>query len=115
MPLTTIYQARDETQAQLLIAILQSRGIEASMEQGASATNAMFAPGMFRGGIGVLVDETQADQARQIAHEFDQSGSQPADDSPQPTWTCPNCGEVVEAQFSDCWNCQTPRPSQTQS
>ena len=21
------------------------------------------------------------------------------------TWTCPRCGERIEPQFSDCWNC----------
>jgi len=23
------------------------------------------------------------------------------------TWTCKNCGEEHEAQFKDCWNCQS--------
>ena len=30
---------------------------------------------------------------------------------PQPardTWTCASCGERIEAQFSECWNCATP-------
>ena len=26
-------------------------------------------------------------------------------------WVCPDCSEQVEAQFSDCWNCGTARPS----
>ena len=25
-------------------------------------------------------------------------------------WTCPNCREVIEGQFSECWSCQTQRP-----
>lgn len=25
------------------------------------------------------------------------------------SWTCPSCGELVEAQFSSCWKCGTPR------
>ena len=25
-------------------------------------------------------------------------------------WTCPNCGENLERQFSECWNCQTAHP-----
>lgn len=110
MALTTIYRARDETQAQLLIAILQSHGIEGSIEQGARATAAMFAPGMFRVGLGVLVDETQAKQARRIAEEFDCSGAKPSNQPAGRSWVCPNCGETIEPQFSDCWNCQTPRP-----
>ena len=25
-------------------------------------------------------------------------------------WTCPSCGESVEGQFSECWNCGNPAP-----
>jgi RNA polymerase subunit RPABC4/transcription elongation factor Spt4 len=24
-------------------------------------------------------------------------------------WTCSRCGEVLEPQFAQCWNCGTPR------
>jgi hypothetical protein len=27
-----------------------------------------------------------------------------------PPWNCFACGEVVEGQFYQCWNCQTTRP-----
>jgi hypothetical protein len=27
-----------------------------------------------------------------------------------PDWTCRDCGEHCEGQFSDCWRCGTPRP-----
>lgn len=27
-----------------------------------------------------------------------------------PSWTCPKCGETLEAQFTDCWNCGAARP-----
>jgi predicted RNA-binding Zn-ribbon protein involved in translation (DUF1610 family) len=26
-----------------------------------------------------------------------------------PSWKCPNCGQVLEGQFYQCWNCQTER------
>ena len=25
------------------------------------------------------------------------------------SWTCPGCGEIVEAQFSSCWKCGAQR------
>ena len=25
-------------------------------------------------------------------------------------WTCPNCGELVDGQFTACWNCCHNRP-----
>ena len=27
----------------------------------------------------------------------------------QKPWQCPKCGELVEAQFTQCWNCDTER------
>ncbi len=36
---------------------------------------------------------------------------------PQPQgapWTCPACGEEIEAQFGECWSCQMPRPETSQ-
>ena len=24
-------------------------------------------------------------------------------------WTCPTCGEFVEKEFGECWNCGRPR------
>jgi hypothetical protein len=29
-------------------------------------------------------------------------------------WTCPQCGERVDAQFTSCWKCGTPRPIKTE-
>jgi hypothetical protein len=26
------------------------------------------------------------------------------------SWTCPDCGELLEAQFSSCWKCGAGRP-----
>jgi hypothetical protein len=26
------------------------------------------------------------------------------------SWTCPECGERIEAQFSSCWKCGAQRP-----
>lgn len=27
-----------------------------------------------------------------------------------PEWTCVSCGELREAQFTECWKCGAPRP-----
>ncbi len=26
------------------------------------------------------------------------------------TWSCPGCGETLEPQFTECWNCGRERP-----
>lgn len=28
----------------------------------------------------------------------------------EPNWTCPGCGESIEAQFDACWKCGTEHP-----
>jgi hypothetical protein len=30
-------------------------------------------------------------------------------DSNEPAWICPACGESVDGQFNQCWNCETFR------
>lgn len=36
------------------------------------------------------------------------------DNAPVPAaWTCPNCGESVEGQFGECWNCGQASPQET--
>ena len=32
-----------------------------------------------------------------------------ANDRDSQTWSCPSCGEVIEGQFTDCWNCGQSR------
>jgi len=31
------------------------------------------------------------------------------DEAPAPIWVCPKCGEKLEGQFTECWNCGTSR------
>ncbi len=50
-----------------------------------------------------IIDGSKAEEAKMIISREDQ----PAGDS----WTCPKCSESVEAEFGQCWNCQTHRPS----
>jgi hypothetical protein len=44
------------------------------------------------------------DEAR--AREFISQLRLPVSGDP---WTCAKCGEVLEPQFSQCWNCGSPR------
>jgi hypothetical protein len=59
----------------------------------------------------VWVNEPDLQAAQQIIEEFRKGG--PANTHPQPNWTCPNCGEVLEGQFTTCWKCGYSRPEET--
>lgn len=38
----------------------------------------------------------------------------PSDTESGGPWRCPECGEEIDAQFTDCWKCGTSRPGATQ-
>ncbi|MDA2928397.1 DUF2007 domain-containing protein [Acidobacteria bacterium AH-259-O06] len=52
-----------------------------------------------------VVEESQAEQARQIIRE----ALEPTENDPG-LWKCPSCDEEVEGQFTECWDCGTNRP-----
>lgn len=52
----------------------------------------------------VWVPESQAERAIRLVADT-QGG--PSDES---EWTCPECGEEIEGQFTDCWQCGAARP-----
>ena len=51
------------------------------------------------------VDELDFDRAQEL---IEQEVHGPGLD--EPSWKCPSCSEVVEGQFSECWNCGTGKP-----
>lgn len=52
-----------------------------------------------------VVEDSEYDRAMELLEDY-----QPPDTSDLTDWTCPNCGESVEKQFGECWNCGTDRP-----
>ncbi len=51
-----------------------------------------------------LVDKDQREQAEIIVKEALEPLSKKL-----PQWECPNCKELIEGQFTACWNCGTDR------
>ena len=52
-----------------------------------------------------VVDESQAEEAKQIISEaLESTEHEPAH------WKCPRCEEEMEGQFDVCWKCGTNRP-----
>jgi hypothetical protein len=52
-----------------------------------------------------VVNDSDLEAARAIVVEF---RSPPTGPPPLP-WTCLNCGETVDGNFAQCWNCDSPR------
>ena len=49
-------------------------------------------------------DAARIDEARQLI----ESAMKKTETQEQP-WHCPGCGENIEAQFTQCWKCETER------
>ncbi len=103
-----IYSARDELDAQLAKTALDEAGIESVIQPGALgsilgelAVSEETLPSLW-------VREEDADRAAEILTMFKSNTPPPPTALP---WTCPNCREAIEPQFTQCWNCNTPRPS----
>lgn len=50
----------------------------------------------------VVHDEDEA-RAREIIKQW-QPGDSGSDES-RTSWECPNCGSLIERQFTECWKC----------
>ncbi|MBT3367913.1 MAG: DUF2007 domain-containing protein [Nitrospina sp.] len=61
-------------------------------------------------GVRLHVKKDDLDQAQKIVgtQQALTFGGDSTDDTAE-TWTCGNCGEVLEPQFTDCWNCGSHR------
>jgi hypothetical protein len=104
-----IYGARDSTEAEFVKGLLDAEEITAIV-QGSALDGA-------RGDIpytaaslpAVWVDESDVERATQIVDEFRRGG--PAAAQKSAPWKCPKCGEMLEGQFTTCWNCGTEKPA----
>lgn len=50
-----------------------------------------------------IIDDSDATPARAL---LDEVLAEPAADAAP--WQCPDCGELIEAQFGECWQCAGP-------
>jgi predicted RNA-binding Zn-ribbon protein involved in translation (DUF1610 family) len=102
MKLVTVYSSRDALEAHFLAGLLKSNDIPAVVT-GEDASLGAYLPGL------ICVDVRDEDlNAAKLMVERLASGAPP--NQPGAPWTCTNCGEQIEGQFSECWNCQAPHP-----
>jgi hypothetical protein len=106
MALKRIYTGRDAMEAHFLRGLLEDRQIKAVVTGEALSMVAGAIPISETAPI-VWVDEQDIAAAREIVRKFQENTLMPAI---EPPWVCPACGESLEGQFAECWNCMTPRP-----
>jgi len=104
-----IYGARDSTEAEFVRGLLEAEEIPAVVQGSALEGARGDIPFTAASLPSVWVNETDVERATQIVDEFRRGG--PAATLPQVPWTCPNCGEMLEGQFTSCWKCGTEKPA----
>ena len=101
-----LHTARHAAEAHLIRGYLESQGVKAIV-RGEFLT----------GGIGELpadlckvciVDDDDFARAETLLREFLQGSA--ARTHAHERWRCAHCGEALEGQFTDCWNCGASRP-----
>ena len=103
--MTRVFTARHPTEAHLIANMLSARGIRAEVRgealfstRGEVPVTASTLPSVW------VIDEGQVTEALALLRD---RASTFSDDQP---WTCPRCGESVESQFTQCWNCGAEIP-----
>ena len=106
--LTKLYVAANAVDAHMLKQLLEQEGIAAVVRgddmvplQGGNLFRMETRPSVW-----VFGDERLV-RAKELAQEFGRHSS--STDQGTPVWAC-SCGEFVEAQFTECWNCGRSKP-----
>ena len=109
--LKKVYVASDVGDAHLLRGLLETVGIRPVIRgddfmplQGGTLLHMETRPSVW-----VLEDE-RYQEAVEIVEEYRRRSQEPAA-SPDETRRCPICGEDVEMQFTECWNCGHELPA----
>ena len=102
--MTKVFVAKHPTEAHMIAGMLATHGIHAEVRGEAlfSVRGEVPVAGSTLPSVWVL-DDGQVQQALDLLRDS------PAftEDGP---WICAQCGESVEPQFTQCWNCGAPIP-----
>jgi hypothetical protein len=103
-----VFTAQNPTEAELVRGILESAGIAAETRgtdlwgaRGEVPVTSETAPSVW------IEDDARAEDAEVLLADFNQD--RPTTPS-APPWTCPQCHESIEGQFTGCWKCGAERP-----
>lgn len=100
VPLRRVHVAESLADAAEVKEALEGAGFAALVRDGAGARG----DGTDDTGPSVWVPESQAARAVQLLVGREAAPEEGED------WTCPGCGEEIEDQFTECWQCGTGRP-----
>lgn len=100
------YIAADPVDAHMVRGMLEAQGIAAVVKGDIAWSARGETPPMDDTAPQVWVDEADLAEAREAIDRRERG-----DVGRGRPWGCPSCGERIEAQFDQCWNCGTDRPA----
>ena len=108
-----VFEAQHLSEAHLVCGLLHSKGISAEI-QGSDLSPIL---GVGFGVPGVLPtvwisNPVDSERALGLVSQFLKGNSS---DTASPSWTCGQCQEIHEPQFSSCWKCGASKPASTQA
>lgn len=95
---TKLTTAENPVEAGFLRGLLEAAGIEVqlrSMELWTAAVEIYYSEGARPS---IWVPKRDIESAKRVLEQRDGADEGPA-------WTCPDCGERLEGQFTTCWQC----------
>ncbi len=106
-----LYTARDAMEARFLGGLLEQAGIPMTLQGELLSAARGELPLTQETLPSVWVRSEDLDRAKEVLASY-KDGARPL--PPQGAdWTCPNCGQECEGQFTQCWQCESPRPEQS--
>ncbi len=94
-----------EVEAEMSRAQLEASGIEAFVSK--DDAGGMRPHLQLSQGVRLLVSQEDVDVAREILKK--EGPNQESALGNTESWRCTRCGETLEAQFTECWQCGTSR------
>lgn len=105
-----VFVARHPIEAHLVLGILESEGIVAEVRGEALSWALGEIPITMDSLPSVWVlDDSQADRAAALVIRYEQKHEPLQTTGRQ--WRCPECGEMIDPQFTSCWQCGAEGPS----
>ncbi|MCI5141167.1 MAG: DUF2007 domain-containing protein [Candidatus Electrothrix sp. ATG1] len=103
-----IYTAQHVAEAHLIKGLVEAQGIPCEvMNENLSSLRGELPMTDETAPTLCIFDESQFEEARAIIAEYEERNKQK--NGKGASWVCRICGEESEEQFTQCWNCLTPR------
>ncbi len=107
--LTVVEVFNNQVEAEIAKGHLEASGIEAFVSK--DDCGGTYPAMQLTRGVRLLVSSSDVEKAKEILRLDLHEGSEENRHSAEAEkWRCRGCGEILEGQFSECWQCGSSRP-----